>query len=806
MSRELRSRSRWALIALSASVALICAVASSAVAAPSPATLQSTWTKLHPLVSPSPRATTMAYDAKTHQVVLFGGYGPGALNDTWTWDGTSWTQQTPAHVPTARVAQQMVYDAQTGQLLMFGGDEIAVGGLDDTWVWNGSDWTQLLPPTSPPNRNGAAIAYDPATHQVVMFGGIQYTLQHQGSFVTRDTWTWDGTTWTYHAPAAGGPPPTSGGSMAFDPTLGKLVLFGGFNVPNDTWAWDGSNWTKLSLTVAPPSAPVAPLALDPAAHELILASAAAPAAMAQDTWALDSTWTMLHPSATPPLTFGVAIATDPATGHLVEFGGGLGGGLSNETWVWGPLLVRRTPLRAGATGLPYSQTLQATGGTGTLHWKLSSGALPQGLSLTPAGVLSGTPTATGSSSFKVTVTDSSTPVQSASRSLTLTVGTGPPPSFYVANGANSEVHGFALSAQGNEAPIVTLAGPHTALNGPSALLFSPIGELYVANANLDTVNLFGVGANGDVTPSRVLGGSHTGLHSPDGLALSGDGELFVANRSANSITVYAPDAGSDAPPIRTIAGPDTQLTSPEGLAIDSAGNLWVANTPTDRLTVYPAGTGGDAPPVRVITHANGLYGPQALAQGPGGQVLVANTYAESVTAFAPTGDATPLAILSGPATLLSFPIGVDVDAAGRLYVANQFGGVNIYAAGASGNTAPLTTIAGAATGLAAPAAIAVTPPLYIANRSLPRAMVGRRYRARLFAGLGRPPLHWTIARGRLPRGLMLTRSGRIIGTPRRATTTAVTFRVSDSTQRPMRARRTLKLRVTRSRRSRARSR
>lgn len=261
MSRELRGRPFGALIALGASIALFCASAGSAAGAPSAATLRSTWTKLGPLVSPSPRATTMAYDAKTRQVVLFGGYGPGALNDTWTWDGTSWTQRTPAHVPTARVAQQMVYDAQTGQLLMFGGDQIAVGGLDDTWVWNGSDWTQLVPPTSPPNRNSAAIAYDPATHQVVMFGGVQYTLQHQGSLVTRDTWTWDGTTWTYHAPGAGGPPPTAGGSMAFDPAIGKLVLFGGVKVPNDTWAWDGANWTKLNLSVSPPSQYVAPLAL-----------------------------------------------------------------------------------------------------------------------------------------------------------------------------------------------------------------------------------------------------------------------------------------------------------------------------------------------------------------------------------------------------------------------------------------------------------------------------------------------------------------------------------------------------------------
>jgi hypothetical protein len=39
----------------------------------------------------------MAYDAAAGTVVMFGGDGlNGALNDTWTWNGSDWTQQTPA--------------------------------------------------------------------------------------------------------------------------------------------------------------------------------------------------------------------------------------------------------------------------------------------------------------------------------------------------------------------------------------------------------------------------------------------------------------------------------------------------------------------------------------------------------------------------------------------------------------------------------------------------------------------------------------------------------------------------------------
>jgi hypothetical protein len=43
----------------------------------------------------------MAYDPLTSQTVLFGGSSSTAtdLNDTWTWNGTTWTRWTPAHVP-----------------------------------------------------------------------------------------------------------------------------------------------------------------------------------------------------------------------------------------------------------------------------------------------------------------------------------------------------------------------------------------------------------------------------------------------------------------------------------------------------------------------------------------------------------------------------------------------------------------------------------------------------------------------------------------------------------------------------------
>jgi hypothetical protein len=61
---------------------------------------------------------------------------------------------------------------------------------------------------------------------------------------------------------------------------------------------------------------------------------------------------------------------------------------------------------AGAINLPYSFTFSATGGLAPLTWS-ESGALPPGLSpLSSAGVLSGTPTQTGSFPITVNVQDS----------------------------------------------------------------------------------------------------------------------------------------------------------------------------------------------------------------------------------------------------------------------------------------------------------------------------------------------------------------------------------------------------------------
>jgi hypothetical protein len=140
-----------------------------------------------------------------------------------------------------------------------------------------------------------------------------------------------------------------------------------------------------------------------------------------------------------------------------------------------------------------------------------------------------------------------------------------------------------------------------------------------------------------------------------------------------------------------------------------------------------------------------------------------------------------LRTIAGTSTGLSFPTAVDIDTTGAIYVANQFDNdITRYGAATNGNVAPTAVIAGGNTGLAAPNALAVSPPLAVLTSRLPVARAGRRYAAVLQAGEGTTPYHWRIARGNLPAGLHLHLDGTIDGTPVRRGTTAVTVRVTDS--------------------------
>jgi hypothetical protein len=90
-----------------------------------------------------------------------------------------------------------------------------------------------------------------------------------------------------------------------------------------------------------------------------------------------------------------------------------------------PLVITTTSLPSGTEGTSYSTALGASGGTPPYSWTVASGSLPPGLTLTAGGVISGTPSAAGTISFTVQVSDSTTPTrETASAALAITLSSG----------------------------------------------------------------------------------------------------------------------------------------------------------------------------------------------------------------------------------------------------------------------------------------------------------------------------------------------------------------------------------------------
>jgi len=123
------------------------------------------------------------------------------------------------------------------------------------------------------------------------------------------------------------------------------------------------------------------------------------------------------------------------------------------------LAITTTSLADGAVNVAYSATVQAAYATLPMKWSISSGALPSGLLLDPStGVISGTPTTAGASSFAVMVTDSTSPTpQTATQSLSITINS--------AGANNTELSGryaFLLSGYDTHGNRVAAAGSFVA--------------------------------------------------------------------------------------------------------------------------------------------------------------------------------------------------------------------------------------------------------------------------------------------------------------------------------------------------------
>jgi hypothetical protein len=185
--------------------------------------------------------------------------------------------------------------------------------------------------------------------------------------------------------------------------------------------------------------------------------------------------------------------------------------------------------------------------------------------------------------------------------------------------ASNRILVFPRTATGSVPPLRSISGAATGLVSPAGILVDPArNEVVVTNQNqfVNSVTTFSRTASGNVAPLRTLSGAATGLNGPSGVALDPvTDQLLVANLTGGSVTAYARTASGNTAPLRTLAGVGTGLISPYGLAVDSIHHeLFVSDLTTTSVGVFPREAAGNTAPLRtVFGGATGLSSVRLLA-------------------------------------------------------------------------------------------------------------------------------------------------------------------------------------------------
>jgi hypothetical protein len=290
--------------------------------------------------------TYIFYHETLRQVVLVNG-GPERGKpaedplELWSWDGTQWSLiSADASGPAWRNWPAVAYETTRDVLVIHGGLQ-AGANFDETWEWDGETWTQF-PGSGPGSREGALMAYDAARGKTILFGGSTPDMQIHG-----DTWEWDGQTWdgqTWMRVSETGPAPRFPGGMAYDPARQEVVLYSGhfaastgeFVPYDDLWAWDGTSWRQLTTGGATPGHRThAGLVYDPVTETVLLVGSGSDTFL-PDVWAWDGTQWKEVPTSNTPARSGQNVAYDPARDRFVLFGGvdRPGGTALDDTWEW----------------------------------------------------------------------------------------------------------------------------------------------------------------------------------------------------------------------------------------------------------------------------------------------------------------------------------------------------------------------------------------------------------------------------------------------------------------------------------------
>ena len=198
--------------------------------------------------------------------VAFGGVSSGVLvNSTFAYSEmtNSWSTVPLSRAPTPRTDFAFDFDPATGTAVLFGGltNLTTLAVSNETWTYSDGSarWSQLPGGVAPPAREGAAFAIVPPLGVGLLYGGWNRNYSKIGSLTYSDLWELNLSTGAWSNLTASGtrPPPLEGAAMLWDPTTGRIEMFGGcYPCSSEVWQLDPVTleWTAL---VAPPSAPAA---------------------------------------------------------------------------------------------------------------------------------------------------------------------------------------------------------------------------------------------------------------------------------------------------------------------------------------------------------------------------------------------------------------------------------------------------------------------------------------------------------------------------------------------------------------------
>jgi trimeric autotransporter adhesin len=239
---------------------------------------------------------------------------------------------------------------------------------------------------------------------------------------------------------------------------------------------------------------------------------------------------------------------------------------------------------------------------------------------------------------------------------------------------------------------------------PAGVAVDGAGNLYIADVNNRIRKVSPVGIITTVAGNGAAGFSGDGgpatsaqLFDPVGVAVDGVGNLYIADYVNNRVRKVSPEgiittvAGNGTAGFSGDGGPATSadLREPAAVAVDGAGNLYIADFDNNRVrkvspegiisTVAGDGTPGFSGDDGPATSAE-LADPRGVAVDSAGNLYIADgnnrvrevSPAGIITTVA--GDGTPgFSGDGGPATSaqLSSPLGVAVDGAGNLYIADS---------------------------------------------------------------------------------------------------------------------------------------